>query len=76
MRWVKGKDYVEIVSGISADTGGAIWYIDTNVNWGDLPIEFRAQIPKTDEEGYKKLEISVATWAERNRYHLVSSDKA
>lgn len=74
MRWAKGKDYVEIVRGISVDKERVVWHIDTNINWGDLPVEFRAQVPETDEEGYKKLESSVSTWAERNGYHLVSSD--
>lgn len=74
MRWENGTDYIEIDSGISADGHGAVWHVESSLKLNDLPVGFRAQVPKTDEEGSNKLKRLVSGWAENNGYHLVTSD--
>jgi hypothetical protein len=74
MRWERGKDFVEIASGVSTDAQESVWYIESSLELKDLPVEFRRQISKTDEDGYKNLKRSVSSWAERNGYDLLSSD--
>lgn len=76
MKWEKGKDYVEIEGGISADGQGAVWNVKTNLDFKDLPIEFRRLIPKADEEGFENLKRAVSSWAERNGFQLVPTDDA
>lgn len=71
MRWERDENFVEIVSGHSVDVQNAAWHINTNLDFKDLPVEFRKQVPTTNEEGYKELERSVSRWAERNGYQLV-----
>jgi hypothetical protein len=74
MKWEKGKDFVRIVSGISANSKGEVWYVESSLGFENLPIEWRNQVPKTDEQAYEKLEASVSSWAERHGYQLVASD--
>lgn len=76
MRWENGKDFVEIVSGLSTDVQESVWHINTNVDWEGLPSEFRKQVLKSDEEGYENLKQIVSRWAERNEYKPVYSDTA
>jgi hypothetical protein len=76
MRWEKGNHFVEIVSGVSTDVQVVIWYINTNLDFKDLPVAFRKQVPKTDEEGYESLKLVASNWAAQNGYQLMSSDTA
>ena len=78
LRWEKDQDYVEITSGVSVDDeyNGAVWYIETNLNFEDLPIKFKRQVAKKDVEGFKELKQLVSQWAEENEYELASSDSS
>ncbi len=60
MRFEKGTDFVEIVDGISTDKSeGAIWFVDSNLDFKDLPTEFRERIQKSDTERYQKLKATL-----------------
>ncbi len=76
MRWEKGEDYVEIEGAISTGGQGAVWNVKTNLDFKDLPIEFRPIIPKADEEGFENLKRVISSWAERNGFQLVPADDA
>ena len=74
MRWERGTDFVAISSAHSTDVQGAVWHVETSLEFKDLPIELRAQVPKTDDEGYQRLVNIVSKWAEENGYQLVTDD--
>ena len=44
MIFQKENDFVEITQAISADTNETVWYVYTNLDWENLPVEFRVQI--------------------------------
>ena len=71
MRFEKEGNFIEVTDGISADNdrfGIEVWFIETNLDFKDLPIEFRAQVLKSDVDGYAKLEAAVLSWTYRNEY--------
>lgn len=70
MRWEKGEDFVEIAPAVS-EAHGAVWHVESSLEFKDLPIEFREQVPTTDKEGYENLKRSVSIWAEREEFQLV-----
>ena len=71
MLFKKGNDFVEITQAISADTNDTVWYVYTNLDWENLPVDFRAQVPETDQEGLEKLKGALVKWADRNGFELV-----
>ena len=71
MIFQKGNDFVEITQAISADTNETVWYVYTNLVWEYLPVEFRVQIPETDQEGLEKLKNSLVEWADLEGFKLV-----
>ena len=71
MIFQKGNDFVEITQAISADTNENVWYVYTNLDWENLPVEFRVQIPETDQEGLEKLKNSLVEWADLEGFKLV-----
>jgi hypothetical protein len=71
MLFQKEKDFVEITQAISADTNDTVWYVHTNLDWENLPIEFQAQVSETDQEGLEKLKSSLVEWADRKGFKLV-----
>jgi hypothetical protein len=71
MLFQKGNDFVEITQAISADTNETVWYVYTNLDWENLPVEFRAQVSETDQEGLEKLKNALVEWADRKGFKLV-----
>ena len=71
MIFQKENDFVEITQAISADTNETVWYVYTNLDWENLPAEFRVQIPETDQEGLEKLKSSLVEWADLKGFKLV-----
>lgn len=64
MRFEKGTDFVEITDGISTDKSeGAVWFVESSLDFKGLPIEFRERIQKSDTERYQKLKNAVSSWA-------------
>jgi hypothetical protein len=72
MRFEKDANYLELADAISTDTPNQSWFIETNLDFKDLPIEFRNQIPRNDKQGYERLKNAVLNWAGRNGYILKS----
>lgn len=70
MRWEKGEDFVEIASAVS-EAHGAVWHVESSLEFKDLPVEFRGQVPTANKEDYENLERSVSSWAEREGFQLV-----
>ena len=71
MLFKKGNDFVEITQAISADTNDTVWYVHTNIDWENLPVEFRAQVSETDQEGLEKLKGALVKGADRKGFELV-----
>ena len=71
MLFKKENDFVEITQAISANTNETVWYVYTNIDWENLPAEFRVQIPETDHEGLEKLKNSLVEWADLKGFKLV-----
>jgi len=71
MIFQKGTDFVEITQAISADTNETVWYVYTNLDWENLPAEFRVQVSETDQEGLEKLKNALVEWADRKGFKLV-----
>ena len=71
MIFQKENDFVEITQAISANTNETVWYVYTNLDWENLPAEFRVQIPETDQEGLEKLKSSLVEWADLKGFKLV-----
>ena len=64
MLFKKGNDFVEITQAISADTNDNVWYVYSNLDWENLPVEFQAQVSETDQEGLEKLKSSLVEWVD------------
>jgi hypothetical protein len=71
MLFKKGNDFVEITQAISADTNDNVWYVYSNLDWENLPVEFRVQVSETDQEGLEKLKNALVKWADRKGFKLV-----
>ena len=71
MLFKKGNDFVEITQAISADTNDNVWYVYSNLDWGNLPADFQVQVSETDEEGLEKLKNALVKWADRKGFKLV-----
>jgi len=71
MLFKKGNDFVEITQAISADTNNTVWYVHTNLDWEDLPDEFRVQVSETDQGGLENLKNDLVKWADRKGFELV-----
>ena len=71
MLFQKENDFVEITQAISADTNETVWYVYTNLDWANLPVEFRVQVSETDQEGLEKLKNDLVEWADRKGFKLV-----
>jgi hypothetical protein len=71
MLFKKGNDFVEITQAISADTNDNVWYVYTNLDWKNLPVEFRSQVSETDQEGLEKLKNAMVKWADRKGFEMV-----
>lgn len=71
MLFQKGNDFVEITQAISADTNETVWYVYTNLDWENLPVDFQVQIPETDQAGLEKLKSALVKWADIEGFKLV-----
>lgn len=71
MLFEKGNDFVEITQAISADTNDNVWFVYTNLDLENLPVEFRVQVSETDQEGLEKLKNALVKWADRREFKLV-----
>jgi len=71
MLFEKGNDFVEITQAISADTNDTVWYVYTNLDRENLPVELRVQVSETDQEGLEKLKNDLVEWADREGFKLV-----
>ena len=71
MLFEKGNDFVEITQAISADTNDTVWFVYTNLDLENLPVEFRVQVSETDKEGLEKLKNALVKWADRRGFKLV-----
>ena len=71
MLFKKGNDFVEITQAISADTNDNVWYVYTNLDLENLPVEFRAKISETDQEGLENLKNTIVKWADQKGFQLV-----
>lgn len=69
-RFMNGEKYVEIAAAIS-EPEGHVWFVESNIDFKDLPVQFRARIPDSDEQGIEKLKKAVLSWAELKGYNLV-----
>jgi hypothetical protein len=49
MRFEKRSDFVEITRAIFYKNGKCVRFIDTNLDFEYLPVEFQAQVPETDK---------------------------
>jgi hypothetical protein len=45
--------------------------VHSNIDWDNLPVEFRAQVSETDQEGLEKLKGALVKWADRKGFELV-----
>ena len=72
MRFEKDGDFVEITDAVSANANCEVWFIETNLNFENLPVEFRKQVPKTDKNGFEKLKNAVVNWAKNSGFELKS----
>jgi len=75
MRFEKGNYFIEIRYGISSDAddpNNPVYFVDSNLNWDDLPVEMKVQILKDDIEGLGKLKKAVKNWASREGFMLIS----
>ena len=75
MRFEKGNYFIEIRYGISSDAddpNNPVYFVDSNLNWDDLPVEMKVQILKDDIEGLGKLKNAVKNWASREGFMLIS----
>jgi hypothetical protein len=71
MLFKKRNDFVEITQAISADTNDTVWYVHTNLDWENLPVEFRARVSETDQKGLEKLKNALEKWSDRKGFELV-----
>ena len=71
MLFKKENDFVEITQAISADTNDNVWYVYTNLDWENLPVEFQVQVSETDQEGLEKLKGALVKWADHKGFKLV-----
>ena len=71
MLFKKENDFVEITQAISADTNDNVWYVYSNLDWENLPVEFQVQVSETDQEGLEKLKGALVKWADRKGFKLV-----
>lgn len=71
MLFEKGNDFVEITQAISADTNDNVWFVYTNLNLEDLPVELRVQVSENDQEGLDKLKNDLEKWADGKGFKLV-----
>jgi hypothetical protein len=71
MLFKKGNDFVEITQAISADTNDNVWYVYTNLDLENLPVEFRVKISEYDQEGLEKLKSTIVKWADQKGFKLV-----
>lgn len=69
MRWERDKDYLEIASGLDVDLG-AIWFVESSLEWTELPLKFRDRIMQADRENLEGLKAAVAEWANREGFEL------
>ena len=74
MVFEKGNDFVKITRVISHETVGSVWFVDTNLDFESLPIEFQSFVPDTDQEGFEKLKNAVEKWADLEGFKLVSKN--
>lgn len=72
MKWAKGSQYIEIEKALSVDSNSSVFIVSSSSSLADLPIEFRGQVPCTDESRSTELREAVTQWAERNGYVQVS----
>jgi len=72
MRFEKEGDFVEISEGLSCDYNGndEVWFVESNLEFKDLPIKFRVQVQKSNLEATKELQEVVSSWAKRNYFKL------
>ena len=59
-RWERERDCVEIEAGVSTDLNGGALVVNTNLPCDDLPVQFRSQVPASEESD---LVSSVDRWA-------------
>jgi hypothetical protein len=71
MLFEKGNDFVEITQAISADTNDTVWYVYTNLDLENLPVELRVKVSETDQAGLEKLKKSLVNWADNKGFKLV-----
>jgi hypothetical protein len=67
MRWEKDEDYVEIALGLDVDLG-AIWFVESTLDWTELPIAFRDRIGQSDKESVERLKAAIESWADRKGF--------
>jgi len=68
-KWQKGDKYVEIEECHSIDIKGPALIVSSNAfPPGQIPIEWREQVPLSDKQGCQRLTESVRRWAESHGY--------
>jgi len=70
MRWERDKDYLEISSGLDVDLG-AIFFVESSLDWSELPLKFRDRVIQADRESLERLKIAVGDWANGEGFELV-----
>jgi len=67
-KWWKGDKFVEVEECFSIDVDGPVLVVSSNAFGHDWPIEWREQVPLSDEQGCQRLIESVRRWAESQGY--------
>ena len=75
-KWQKEDKFVEIEEGFSVDIGGpAVWVSSNAFPQGQMFLEWRASVPRADEQKVQELIRSVQRWASSHGYAQTQTDR-
>ncbi len=75
IRWQKGDKYVEIEEGFLTNIAAPAVSVSSNAfTQGQMFIEWRAPVPRADEQEVQELIRSVQLWAESHGYTQTQAD--
>jgi hypothetical protein len=76
VRWQNDGKFVKIEEGFSVDIEGpAVWVSSNAFAQGQMFIEWRAPVPRADEQKVQELIRSVQRWAESHGYAQTQMEK-
>ena len=75
VRWQKDDKWVQLEEGIFTNIEApAVWVSSNAFAQGQMPIEWRAPVPRADEHKVQELTRSVQRWAESHGYSQTQAD--